>query len=165
VTSSPNSSLPVAKRLDALQFLADRLVEQADLVLFTCVSGEQFNTEILPRLIELGAPTMGHEAALRHVFFNSLLRFMRAMRGELGIIVDSRVALPDAIKIQAVREPLGIYEGGVIYADSSAEEGLQLADLAAYTLNRMFHVKQRRLARPSQPNAVSNRNHSTLYSF
>jgi len=61
----------------------------------------------------------------------------------MAIVVDSPTALPDKIKIQGVREAAGVYKGGIIYAESWREEGLQLADLAAYTLNRVFHIKQR----------------------
>ena len=104
---------------------------------------EQFNAELLPRLLERGGLTIDHEAVLKDVFFKALFQFMRRLDGEMAIVVDSPTALPDKIKIQGVREAAGVYKGGIIYAESWREEGLQLADLAAYTLNRVFHIKQR----------------------
>lgn len=137
-------ALSADKRFHVLEFLAAQLVEHAALLAYVYVSGEQFNAELLPRILERGGAELDHEAVLKDVFFKVLLQFMRRMGDEMAIIADSPTALPDKIKIQDVRDPTGLYQRGIIYAESWREEGLQLADLAAYTLNRVFHIKQRR---------------------
>jgi hypothetical protein len=141
---SPWKAVSIAKRLEALGLLGDQLLTHAELVAFVYVSGEQFNAELLPRILERGGPQIDYKAALADVFFKVLLQFMRRKGEEMAIVVDSPHPLPNEIKIQGVRDPMGVYQGGIIYSESWREEGLQLADIAAYTLNRAFHIKQRR---------------------
>lgn len=144
-TNSVWRAVPIVKRLDALRLLADQLINNAEIVAYVYISGEQYKSEILPRIIERGHPKIDYKKALKIVFFNTLIKFMRAKSEKMAIIVDSPDPLPDEMKIQDVRDSTGVYQGGIIYSESWREEGLQLADIAAYTLNRIFHIKQRRI--------------------
>jgi len=143
--------VPLAKRLKAFDFETALLVDAAESVLYTYISGEQYYRDFVPRILQAGGTKMDHKAALKKVFFARLPGRMRHPNRKAAVVLDSEVSLHDAIKIQDIREPEWFYEGGVIHAESWVEEGLQLADLAAYTLNRVFHVKQRRLYGKSGP--------------
>lgn len=144
-SGSPWKDIPFDRRLTAFDLEADLLVAVADDVPYVYVSGEQYYTELAPHLEVAGGPVMNHKEALKKVFFAALLKHLRHSGRTPAVVIDSEAALPNAIKIQSIRKPQGFCEGGVIHVESWVEEGLQLADLAAYTLNRVFHVKQRQL--------------------
>jgi hypothetical protein len=143
--------LAFAKRLEAFDFLSALLIDVVESVPYVYVSGEQYYKELAPRLPVAGGPVVKHKTALKKVFFGSLLPHLKRPNRQAAVVVDSETTLRGAIKIQDIRMPEGVYEGGVIHAESWVEEGLQLADLAAYTLNRVFHVEQRRLDGKSGP--------------
>jgi hypothetical protein len=144
-SSSAWKGVPLEKRLAALHLGSELLVHITQLVAYIYVSGEQYYAQLVPQIEAAGVQVTEHKAALKKVFFACLLERLRRPGREVAVVLDSETPIPDAIKIQGIRKPEGFYEGGVIYAESWVEEGLQLADLAAYTLNRIFHVKQRRL--------------------
>jgi hypothetical protein len=129
-------------RLHLLGLLTDLLADNAEFVGLCYVSGEQY-----PKLVTAAKkdPKMTYKTALRKVFFDCLIGLFRTSGQDYAIVADSPKRLRNEIKIQASRYPEGLYEKGVIYADSRHVEGLQLADLAAYMVNRIYHINQRQL--------------------
>lgn len=134
----------LADRLGAFDLMSNLLIEVAKSILYVYVSGEQYFDELAPQIQAAGEKEPSHKKALEKVFFKALLGHLED-RGETipAIVVDSTTALPNGI--HAIRNTDNVYAEGILHADSRMEEGLQLADLAAYTLNRVFHVKQRQL--------------------
>jgi len=135
-------SLSFEARLNLLALLVDQLVDNAEFVGLCYVSGEQY-----PQLVAAAGrdPGMTYKTAVRKVFFDSLINLFRTSGGDYAVIADSPKRLSNEIKIQRSSYPEGLLEEGVIYADSRHVAGLQLADLAAYMVNRSFHINQRQL--------------------
>ncbi len=123
--------------------IVDALVEFAEQIFYLLLSEKQYYNQLKPKSLERGGDSLNHEAALRKAFFGGLIRQLPRPNMETAIIIDSKKALPDAIEMQELCDPTGFYLGSVIYVDSSEEEGLQLADLAAYLINRIFRVRER----------------------
>jgi hypothetical protein len=144
-SSSPWRAVSLAERQDALITLIGILRDAASAVLHCFVSGEQYNAEWRHRLAAFGVRPLPTKAALKDVFFNNLIPFLQATGDEVAIVVDASKELSSAISIQQVADPESLYEGGVIHVDSRDEPGVQLADVAAYMVNRVHHVRQRLL--------------------
>jgi Protein of unknown function (DUF3800) len=143
--SSPWQTVSLATRYDALRKLIAILKDTVSVVFHCFVSGEQYNAELKHKASVSGIQPLETEKALRHVFFNNLIPFLQTTGQKTAIVVDSSKELSSAIRIQRAAEPPSFYEGGVIYVDSRHEPGVQLADIAAYIMNRVHHVRQRLL--------------------
>jgi len=142
---SPWKKASLEQRKQSFELLLDLLAQNAELIVHCHLSDEQFQAEILPKITAAGQPPMKYKKALEKVFFNCLVGYLQPGLVANAVFVDSEVALLDVIKIRGWAIPDQIYEGGLIFADSSDVEGLQLADFAAFMLNRIHHVKQRAL--------------------
>lgn len=130
------------QRLDTLALLYELLLQYADQILFGFVSGEQFDAEMRAQLpAELSG--IKSKEALKKVFFNCLIPYLKTRSSDSAILMDSDRETENQLRIQAVADPTGLYQSGVLHVDSRWELGIQLADLAAYTFNRLFHVKSR----------------------
>jgi hypothetical protein len=136
-------SISSEKRLIAFTEIVDALVEFAEQVFHLPLKEKQYCNQLQPKILERGGDSLNREATLRKAFFGGLIRQLRRSNMEAAIIIDSKKALRDAIKIRELRDPTGFYLGSVIEVDSSEEEGLQLADLAAYLINRIYRVRER----------------------
>ena len=143
---SPWRQISLRERVHLFEQLAQILVKSAEFICLCQVSGEQY-----PQIMAGINPKMTYKTALQNVFLTSLHRLCLVEEMDTAIIVDSTTPLHDAIKIRLFRAPVGFYEGGVIYADSRNELGLQLADLAAFMLNRIHHIKRRQIEGKSSP--------------
>src|SRR5258706_8719112 len=149
-TRSAWSTISIDRRLALLWLVHALLVEYVDEILYCFVSGEQFETELRPRLLEAGLAFKDYKSALRHAFFNALVKCVEKTPGEVAIIEDASEELSGSIKVQQFVSTYGFYQGGVIIVDSSMVEGLQLADLAAWLFNRLHHVfTPRKASRPT----------------
>ncbi len=126
-------------RLHLLELLIGLLADNAEFVGLCYVSGKDYH-----RMLAAAAkdPGMTQKTALWKVFFDCLIEVFRKRGEDYAVVVDSPKRLRNVIKIHASRYPEGLYEG-VIFADSRDEKGLQLADLAAYMVNRSHHIAQR----------------------
>jgi len=129
-------------RLDLLGLLTNLLADNTEFVGLCYVSGERYTKIVTAAKKD---PKMTYKTAVRKVFFDSLIDLFRASGEDYAIVADSPKRLKNEIKIRASRYPEGLYENGVIYADSRDVGGLQLADLAAYMTNRIYHISQRQL--------------------
>jgi hypothetical protein len=137
------SRVPINTRVRVLNRLVDMIEDSAQRIFYCYVSGEQCRGEMMSKIEARGIGALDHKKALHKVFFNAVLQHVQTERINTAIVVDSSTPLPNALKIQAVVDPQGIYEDGIIYVDSRVEVGLQLADLAAYLVNRIHHTRQR----------------------
>lgn len=135
----------VRQRLDTMTLLFKLLRQHANQIVFGFISGEQFDAEMRHRLpAEL--KSIESKQSLEKVFFNALMPHLKSLSGDVGIVMDSDIETENRLRIQDVADPRGIYQGGVLRVDSCWEIGVQLADLAAYTFNRVFHVRSRAAA-------------------
>jgi hypothetical protein len=141
---SPWKTLSLNVRQDTLRFLSKSLLEVPSDLFYCYVSGEQY-ADLLARAKQFADVDFDQKQGLRHVFFESLLSLCRTRepREPVAIVADSEKRLDGVIKIQTVTDFPDIYQGGIIHASSHDEPGLQLADFAAYLLNRLFHSTNR----------------------
>jgi hypothetical protein len=138
-------------RLDALRAGFSVLETHLLRGCYVYVSGEQFESTIRPQLASHGVPFKTHKEVLEHVFYNRLFSLLRQEGASFAIVADSRVPLTNALQIEAARDPRAILGGGVISVDSRVECGVQLADLLAFSLNRLHHARHRGGARAQTP--------------
>lgn len=144
-SKSPWKKASLEQRKQSVELLLSLLAQNAELIVHCHLSDEQFQAEFLPKITAAGQPPVKYKKALEKVFFNCLVRYLQPGLAANAIVVDSDVALLDEIKIRGWAIPGQIYEDGPIFAGSSDVEGLQLADFAAFLLNRIHHVRQRAL--------------------
>jgi hypothetical protein len=132
----------IAERIEVLQRLYVVLKRYATMIVYGYISGEQLDNELRDQL----PPTLKKiktKAALKHVFITGLVKSLKAQSADVGIVMDTDVAMEARMNIRSVSDPSGIYEKGVIETDSRLVLGVQLADLAAFTFNRFFHANHR----------------------
>lgn len=104
-----------------------------------------------PGLQEIGID-MKHKPALHKVFFDALISTwcpgaQSWINGrEIALVFDSEKDLGcEDMALQSMRSPEGFYEGSLIHVDSRVEIGVQLADVVAYTFNRIHHAHHRQI--------------------
>lgn len=136
------SRIPSGERIEVLQLLYKLVSRHATTILYGYISGEQWEGEMRvqlpPRLQEVTT-----REALEHVFFNGLIKHLRGLSTDFGVVMDAKMAMKNSIAVHECVDPTGLYEGGLIEVDSRIELGVQLADLAAYTFNRLYHIDHR----------------------
>ncbi|WP_437605677.1 DUF3800 domain-containing protein [Sorangium sp. So ce834] len=149
--TSPWRGVSLDARQEALVAAIDVLKGAASSILHCFVSGEQYDAELKPRILAAVGRAQSPKNALQHVFFNSLIPFLQRTGEDVAIVMDSVAPLSNAIRIQAAADPIRLYEGGVIHVDSKDEPGIQLADLTAYMVNRVYHARQRLMEGKKNP--------------
>ena len=126
------------ERVMALQFLYDMLAAADCRLLWCPISSEQFS-ELRAEAQLRRSVSIGQKAALARVVHNALIvRFQNYGDGRLAIVCED-----DKGKEQVRLQPLGkeLFAGGIIHARKSAGiRGLELADAAAFLLNRVHHT-------------------------
>jgi len=94
-------------------------------------------------------PTLRQGRALELVFLGGLVARVTRTRpdGRVAFIYDSKKALEDELRILELpaddAERLNVHGSGIIFADSRTVPGLQLADVVAFTFNRLFRIKHK----------------------
>lgn len=138
----------IATRLDALAAFSDVLERVGQVILHVGIGAEQYaelTSQVDKRLL---TPTnwrwKSHSEAARAVLLKTVEARARAVLGALPLIVveDADNERKNCCEQIFPRES-DVYGDGVFRVDSSAVAGVQLADLAAYPLNRAYHVTSR----------------------
>ncbi len=138
-------SVSVAERQDALRHLSDCLLGLPSILVFSYVSGKQYE-EIREKTKRLAGVSLSQKSALQKVFLSSLFDHVREHlpTDPVAIVADTQKRLGSEIEIHSYDgAPQNLYEDGVIVARSEVEPGLQIADFAAYLMNRCFHSYHR----------------------
>jgi hypothetical protein len=138
-TASPWRQIPTDTRTACLSFLARILFNDCGKIYFCYIGKDQFESLMQANNIT----SLTQKSGLKKVFFNALLSEDFYKDQEIAIILDSDKALKDEIKIQQLNTKIKVHDNNIKIVSSEVESGLQLADFAAYLLNRSFHLEQR----------------------
>lgn len=140
---------PVPERRALFQVLLDLVIEHSSRLFYCYVGSEQYELLQAEAQVEAHRPLrLSQKAALRKVFLDALvIRLGRNNRDRLCVtlVADADEPLHDKIKVQAFRDPEPMGGGQLIHASSRDVEGLQLADGAAFVMNRVFHCRDRKV--------------------
>jgi len=135
---SPWRAVPFETRLEVYRAWAECLERAVQRIPYVYVAAEQY-AGFLARAAALGA-TMPErqEEGLQRVFYRCLGPWLQTeFAGEPVVVQDEPSYGPDLGK------GLGFWGDAVVVAPSEALPLVQLADLAAYTVNRWYHIKGR----------------------
>ena len=138
-TASPWRQISTDKRTACLNFLADILFNDCGKMYFCCIGKDQFECLMQANNI-IG---FNQKSGLKEFFFTALLSEDFYKGEEIAFIFDSEKALKNEIKTQQLNTKIKVHDNNIKYVSSDVESGLQLADFAAYLLNRSFHLEQR----------------------
>jgi hypothetical protein len=134
-------SIRPSRRQAALAFLSNTLETCAESIFYCNISGEQYYGELQPKILAEWGPVLDHKESLYKVFFGSLIPRLRINSVPSAVVIDSTLDLGNAhIGLQEIVDSGGFYEKSIIHVDSRVEAGIQLADFAAYILNRIHRV-------------------------
>jgi hypothetical protein len=141
---SPWRQCSEVERRSAILFLGEILSRVADCIAYVYASGEQMDERLVRVAKERGVPRVSCKVAVEKVFLKLVVTHVQRTAEQVAIVADSREPRNQDIKImEFTRRHEGLYQNSVIYADSMAVCGLQLADFAAYAINRLFHIRER----------------------
>lgn len=134
-------NVSMEERSECLQFLGDILFNYSNMIFFCYIGRDQFENIMYVHAKNLSG--LNQKTGLKKVFFNSLLSQNSYTGKEIAIILDSEKCLTEEIKLQKLSTQIKVYQDSVIIVGSEVEPGLQLADFAAFLLNRSFHLVER----------------------
>ncbi len=116
---------------------------------FMGIGKEQYD-ELLAKVQELARPFPDvrrwsrQKYGLEVVFCKSLAGHLPPRFGRLVIVWDEDSSRSNELW-QIFKPDVPVWSSGVVYLPSESCAGLQLADLTAYTFNRMFHIRNKEL--------------------
>lgn len=136
---SPWRKLSNEYRVESLQLLGSLIHKYALALPYMYIGAKQyreilFKSKVKKRSQKKGLKQAYYYAVVKSCWFSDGLPF--------AILYDSEENLKERLKIINVKNN-NMLCNGYIEASSSQVIGIQLADYAAYSLNRMFHIKDR----------------------
>lgn len=140
-SKSPWKAIDTDRRIEALEWLGDLLAGLEASVSFARIPKAQFN-ELKAQAQQLGSVGVGFKQGLRRVFLRCLFEECEQYAAPTLIVLDQEgpVAEPTVEHWLAGTFLVG---GGPIVARSSDVAGLQLADLAAWSVGRYVRHRER----------------------
>jgi hypothetical protein len=132
--------VPIEERRKALRFLGGLLAKSITKLYYAYVSRGQY--EQLKRVAEkYGSVSVGHKAGLKKVFLRCLFERLSSAGAKKAVILDQDKAL-EAPVVESWPEGEFLCGGGPIVADSASVPGLQLADMAAFSIGRYLRKRE-----------------------
>lgn len=133
---SPWRNVSAEGRVEALRFLADLFNSTGARVYQARIPKDQFVT-LKARAQRVGKVGVGFKHGLKRVFLRCLFDHLEAQGGETVVVMDQDRNLVEPV-VEDWPEGRFLVGGGPIAARSVDVPGLQLADLAAWSINRML---------------------------
>lgn len=138
----------IAERLEAFNSFDSLLRRLGQLVLHVGIGVEQYSELMSQVQKSILAPGnwkwKSHSEGARAVLLKSIVPQVRATFGELPLVLveDADNERNDCCE-QMFAPDVNVFADGVFRVDSRIVPGIQLADFAAYPLNRIYHIKSR----------------------
>jgi hypothetical protein len=137
--SSQWKQVPIEERLKALQFLGARLVRSTTKLYYAHVSRGQYE-QLREAAEKFGSVNMGYKAGLKRVFLSCLFDRLGPDGAKAIVILDQDKALVTPV-VGSCDGGEFLCGGGPIAADSTSILGLQLADMAAFSIGRYLRKR------------------------
>lgn len=128
------------KRRELAQFMFRVLLDRVEQIPFISLSGEEFEEKLKHQLPQAVQKV---KAAHETCFYNILVPYLRLQQGGAALVADAFKDATNELRVWSVASPFGLYEEGLIEADSRYSIGLQIADWAAYSYTRRMRSAER----------------------
>ena len=140
-SNSPWKSVPMGQRVEALGWLGELFATLNAKVSYTRIPKAQFH-ELKAQAQELGAVGVDFKTGLKRVFLRCLFEELE-QAGDPSMIVLDQDGTTGEPKVEHWPEGKFLVGGGPIVAQSHDVPGLQLADLAVWSIGRMVRHRER----------------------
>lgn len=140
-SNSPWKSVPTEQRIEALAWLGTLFGTLDAKVSYARIPKAQFH-ELKAQAQDLGTVGVGFKSGLKRVFLRCLFEELE-QADEPGMIVLDQEGITNEPTVEHWPEGKFLVGGGPIVAPSHDVPGLQLADLAAWSIGRMLRHRER----------------------
>jgi hypothetical protein len=139
-TTSPWRQVPLPERLEAFCSLGELLAAPPTKLYYAFVSKGQYE-QLRTEAEEVGAVSVAHKMGLKRVFLRCLFERLGSTAAETIVVLDQDKPLA-APEVENWAEGALLCGGGPIVAASASVAGLQLADLAVFSIGRYARKRQ-----------------------
>lgn len=138
-TTSSWKQVPIEERLGALRFLRGLLAEPPTRLHYAYITKGQYE-QIRAEAEKCGPVNAGHKAGLKRVFLRCLFERLTSRGSKTVLILDQNKPLRSPA-IESWPEGAFLVGGGPIAANSASVPGLQLADMAVFSVGRYLRKR------------------------
>jgi len=144
-SNSPWRGLSQQVRLNTLSEWGAFLKKYSIDILHLSIGSEQYDEFGKSPLVSPGKWIENHEQGLEKVFLINMLTELRNTykTEDIIFIQDAKANQVEPVFKPCINPDLNIFKNSIFYLPSEMICGLQLADLAAYLLNRLHHIQNR----------------------
>lgn len=136
-TSSQWYAADYGYRLQSIELLGSILIEYAGVIPYIYIGKEQYK-----EIKKNTGTRKKHKKGVKEVFYYAALTSDWLGNDKCAVFYDLEENLEGRMRLINLGRQ-NLLGGGIFEASSNQVHGLQVADFAAYTLNRIFHIRDR----------------------